>query len=59
MDGPLWEEAREALAGVAELSRLKGGEGIDIHFINNTQYRLDLRVCCSSPFTFKNVQTYP
>ncbi|KAI9513382.1 hypothetical protein F5148DRAFT_1301986 [Russula earlei] len=35
MDGPLWHEARDALAGVAELSRLKGGEGLDIYCLNN------------------------
>jgi len=44
MDGSLWPEARDALAGVAELSRLKGGEGLDIYCLNSPQYRLDLRV---------------
>jgi len=43
MDGKLWFEARDALAGVAELSRLKGGEGLDIFCLNNPNYRLDLR----------------
>jgi hypothetical protein len=43
MDGKLWTEAREALAGVAELSRLKGGDGLDIYCLNNPKYRLDLR----------------
>ncbi len=47
MDGGLWMEARDALAGVAELSRLKGGEGLDIYCLNSPKYRLDLRV--SSP----------
>ena len=44
MDGSLWPEARDALAGVAELSRLKGGDGLDIYCLNSPQYRLDLRV---------------
>ncbi|KAF8491826.1 hypothetical protein F5888DRAFT_1733461 [Russula emetica] len=43
MDGKLWPEARDALAGVAELSRLKGGEGLDIYCLNSPKYRLDLR----------------
>jgi len=43
MDGKLWTEAREALAGVAELSRQKGGEGLDIYCFNNPKYRVDLR----------------
>lgn len=44
MDGGLWTEARDALAGVAELSRLKGGEGLDIFCLNSPKYRVDLRV---------------
>ncbi|KAI0278683.1 hypothetical protein BGY98DRAFT_916683 [Russula aff. rugulosa BPL654] len=43
MDGRLWIEARDALAGVAELTRLKGGEGLDIYCLNSPAYRLDLR----------------
>ncbi|KAH9993314.1 hypothetical protein BJV74DRAFT_771130 [Russula compacta] len=43
MDGALWTEARDALAGVAELSRLKGGEALDIYFLNSDQYRLNIR----------------
>jgi hypothetical protein len=39
----LWPEARDALAGVTELSRLKGGEGLDIYCLNSPKYRLDLR----------------
>jgi len=42
MDGGLWQ-ARDALAGVAEFSRQKGGESIDIYCLNNPKYRLDLR----------------
>ncbi|KAI0305096.1 hypothetical protein B0F90DRAFT_1666597 [Multifurca ochricompacta] len=43
MEGKLWFEARDALAGVAELSRLKGGEGLDIYCLNSTNYRRDVR----------------
>ncbi|KAI0268987.1 hypothetical protein BGY98DRAFT_319016 [Russula aff. rugulosa BPL654] len=43
MDGKLWIEARDALAGVAELTRLKGGEGLDIYCLNSPASRLDLR----------------
>jgi len=57
MDGPLWSEARDALAGVAELSRQKGGEGLDLYCLNSPQYMLDLRVSYLS--SSLNVQTYP
>ncbi|KAI0292864.1 hypothetical protein BC826DRAFT_402822 [Russula brevipes] len=43
MEGPLWSEARDALAGAAELSRQKGGEGLDIYCLNGLQHRLDFR----------------
>jgi hypothetical protein len=51
MDGRLWIEARDALAGVAELTRLKGGEGLDIYCLNSPAYRLDLRVRRRFSFT--------
>ena len=44
MDGGLWLQARDALAGVAEFSRQKGGESIDIYCLNNPKYSLDLHV---------------
>jgi hypothetical protein len=44
MDGLLWSEARDALADVAELSRIKGGECLDIYCLNNPKYRHNLRV---------------
>ncbi|KAH9973983.1 hypothetical protein BGW80DRAFT_1304607 [Lactifluus volemus] len=43
MEGELWLQARDALAGVAHLSHTKGGEGLDIYCLNNPEYRLDLR----------------
>ena len=56
MEGGLWTEARDALAGVAELSRLKGGEGLDIYCLNSPKYRIDLRVRGWSSFTVE--ETY-
>jgi len=50
MGGALWSEARDALAGVAELSRVKGGDGLDIYCLNSHHYRNDLRVSCLSLF---------
>jgi hypothetical protein len=44
MEGELWYQARDALAGVANLSHLKGGEGLDIYCLNSPHFRLDLRV---------------
>jgi hypothetical protein len=44
MDGGLWLQARDSLAGVAEYSRQNGGESIDIYCLNNPKYSLDLRV---------------
>jgi hypothetical protein len=43
MEGGLWLQARDALAGVAEVSRRKGGEGLDIYCLNSPRYRLDLQ----------------
>lgn len=34
MAGPLWHEAREALAGVAELASKYDADGIDIYFLS-------------------------
>ncbi|KAF8273662.1 hypothetical protein EI94DRAFT_1715529 [Lactarius quietus] len=44
MEGALWLEARDALAGVAEFCRQRGGEGLDIYCLNSPRHRLDLRV---------------
>ncbi|KAI0289992.1 hypothetical protein BC826DRAFT_913861 [Russula brevipes] len=43
MGGALWSEARDALAGVAELSQMKDGEGLDIYCLNGYQSRRNLR----------------
>ena len=44
MEGGLWLQARDALAGIAEISRQRGGESIDMYCLNNTKSSLDLRV---------------
>ena len=44
MEGRLWLEARDALAGVAEFCHQRGGEGLDIYCLNSPRYRLDMRV---------------
>lgn len=35
MEGPLWYEARDALAGIAEVAARYDLDGIDVHFLNN------------------------
>jgi hypothetical protein len=44
MEGGLWLQARDALAGIAEISRQRGGESIDMYCLNNAKSSLDLRV---------------
>ncbi|KAI0057835.1 hypothetical protein BV25DRAFT_1345551 [Artomyces pyxidatus] len=43
MEGKPWEDARDALAGVAEISRQYEADGLDIYFLNDPRYRLDIR----------------
>jgi len=43
MDGPLWTDARDALASVAELSRQSGGDGLDIYCLNSDERQRDLQ----------------
>lgn len=43
MAGPLWFEARFALAGVAELAGKYDTDGIDVHFLNDRRAGLGLR----------------
>jgi hypothetical protein len=57
MEGELWLQARDALAGVAHLSHTKGGEGLDIYCLNNPEFRIDLRVSDLS-FNALECQTY-
>ncbi|TFY83838.1 hypothetical protein EWM64_g161 [Hericium alpestre] len=43
MAGQPWNDAREALAGVAELAGQVDSEGLDIYFLNDSRFRLDIR----------------
>jgi hypothetical protein len=43
MAGTLWAEAREALAGVADLNSKFSTGGVDVYFLNNTQFALDVK----------------
>lgn len=42
MAGALWEDAREALAGVADLAAKYGFDGVDVYFLNNPRYAMDV-----------------
>ncbi|KAA1469645.1 hypothetical protein DENSPDRAFT_773339 [Dentipellis sp. KUC8613] len=43
MAGQAWNDAREALAGVAEVSGKVGTDGLDIFFLNDPRYRFELK----------------
>ncbi|KAF8608938.1 hypothetical protein BDV93DRAFT_531191 [Ceratobasidium sp. AG-I] len=43
MEGVSWAEAREALAGLADVAGKYGEEGIDVHFLNNTRVGTNIR----------------
>jgi hypothetical protein len=43
MAGTLWAEAREALAGVADLNSRFSTGGVDVYFLNNKKFGLDIK----------------
>jgi uncharacterized protein YegL len=43
MEGELWNDAREALAGVADLAAKYNSDGVDVHFLNNTHSVVDIK----------------
>jgi len=43
MAGNLWGDAREALAGIAELANNYDADGVDVFFLNSTKYALETR----------------
>ena len=45
MEGALWQEARDALAGIAEAAARYDTTGIDLHFLNDRQIGTNLKVC--------------
>lgn len=44
MEGPLWYEARDALAGIADVAARYDVGGVDIHFLNNPLVGKHLKV---------------
>ena len=44
MEGALWYEARDALAGIAEYAARYDANGIDLHFLNNRTIGTNLKV---------------
>jgi len=43
MYGDRWAEAREALAGVADLAAKYSSEGVDVYFLNNPRFGTDFK----------------
>lgn len=43
-EGNLWEQAREALAGIVDISNQYGSKGADIHFMHVDDYAPDMQV---------------
>jgi hypothetical protein len=44
MYGKLWEDARDALANIADLARKFDTDGIDIYFLNNPLHEREIMV---------------
>jgi hypothetical protein len=44
MYGNLWEDARDALANIADLAKKFDADGVDIYFLNSPIYELEIRV---------------
>ena len=47
MAGQPWNDAREALAGLAELYARYDTDGLDVYFLNDPRCRVNLRVRAS------------
>jgi hypothetical protein len=44
MEGVLWYEARDALAGIADVAARYDADGVDIHFLNSSAQGKNMRV---------------
>lgn len=44
MEGPLWFEARDALAGIADVAARYDTDGVDIYFLNSQMVGIGLKV---------------
>jgi len=43
MEGELWNDAREALAGVADLAARYNSDGVDVYFLNNSRSAVNIK----------------
>ena len=43
-EGSLWEQAREALAGIVDIANQYGSKGSDIHFMHQDDYAPSMQV---------------
>ena len=43
-EGNLWEQAREALAGIVDIAYRYGSKGADIHFMHSDDYAPGMQV---------------
>lgn len=50
MEGPLWWEAGEALAGIAEAAAAYDSDGIDIYFLNSERTGQNMTVSLEPSF---------
>ncbi|KAH9946510.1 hypothetical protein B0H21DRAFT_743167 [Amylocystis lapponica] len=54
--GRLWSEAREALAGVAELAAKYDAEGTDVYFLNDKRFELGIKGSTAVRALFNDVR---
>jgi len=47
MEGSLWAEARDALAGIADVATRYDADGVDIHFLNSPTIGRHMKVSVS------------
>lgn len=44
MEGPLWFETRDALAGIADAAAKYDTDGVDVHFLNDRRVGKNMKV---------------
>jgi hypothetical protein len=49
MEGPLWFEARDALAGLADIAARYDSDGVDVYFLNSHRVGTGLHVSVFPP----------
>ncbi|KAH7930625.1 hypothetical protein BV22DRAFT_1000161 [Leucogyrophana mollusca] len=55
MEGPLWEEAKNALSSLAEIAATYDRDGIDVHFLNDQRSGQGLKDSAAVKKLFENV----